>query len=111
MALYGRKTLKAIQDGVDHAIPFEMGYVSGKLIHSKYDIDWGRLPEKDKQLILDVIGESKAFVIYSYRTPIAVNNLETDEWIIPDVTYSRSTTGHQHVIRVAVDNPGFYPIR
>ena len=111
MALYGRKTLKAIQDGVDKAIPFKMGYVSGKLIYNVYDINWGRLPYTEHEAIRAFIGKSPAFVIYSYNTPIAVNNLETDEWVTPDVTYSQSTTGHQHVVRTAINNPGFYPIR
>lgn len=108
MALYGKNTLKAIQEGVDKAIPFKCGNVSGRVIRGTIDIGWGRLPEENKQLIRDVLGINKAFVIYSWQTPIAVHNLETDEWVIPDVRYSNSTTGHQHAVRVAVNNPGFY---
>lgn len=108
MALYGKKTLKAIQDGVDKAIPFKMGNVSGTVENGAYSINWGRLPEQHKQLIRDVVGKSRAFVIYSWVTPIAVHNLETDEWVIPQVKYSNSTTAHQSKVRVAIDNPGFY---
>lgn len=108
MALYGKNTLKAIQDGVDKAIPFKCGNVSGKVHSMAFSIGWGILPEENKQLIRDVLGESRAFVIYSWQTPIAVHNLETDEWVIPDVRYSNSTTAHQAKVRVAIDNPGFY---
>lgn len=41
-----------------------------------------------------------AYVVWSYHTPIAWRLGE--EWTIPDIKYSLTTTGHQNLVRVAV---------
>lgn len=45
------------------------------------------------------------YVVYSYDTPIAWQNRDRT-WTVPDVRYSRTTTAHQHAIRVALDAAG-----
>jgi hypothetical protein len=42
------------------------------------------------------------YVVYSYRTPIAWYDDEINEWIIPDESYSSTTSRHQSSIRMAV---------
>ena len=41
------------------------------------------------------------YVVYSYQTPIGWSNCDgRDEWFIPDVTYSITTTHHQTLLKV-----------
>lgn len=44
------------------------------------------------------------YVVYSYQTPIAwhVKAAGVDEWIYPDVRYSRTTSAHQNKIRAVI---------
>ena len=45
------------------------------------------------------------YVVYSFQTPIAwhVTGVGYDEWVYPNVRYSRRTSGHQNKIRTALD--------
>lgn len=43
-----------------------------------------------------------SYVIYSYATPIAWYDTEMCSWVIPNLTYSRTTSKHQGAVRTAV---------
>lgn len=45
------------------------------------------------------------YVVYSYNTPIAwhIQGNVFDEWVVPEVSYSATTTQHQNKINVALD--------
>lgn len=59
----------------------------------------GWLPEGEAALLRGVEDDIE-FVIYSYETPIAWR--VKGEWVIPEVTYSITTTRHQSLVRTAV---------
>lgn len=62
----------------------------------------GRMPEPfSTQLRRKYSIHRIDYIIYSYYTPIAY--LAGGEWIIPDVTYSKTTTAHQGLVRTAID--------
>jgi hypothetical protein len=46
--------------------------------------------------------ERPTYVVYSYATPIAWWS-ERDDWTIPDVKYTVTTSKHQHHVRMAVN--------
>lgn len=64
----------------------------------------GKMPESDwntLKRVHDMYGIN--YVVYSYRTVIAYRDGH-GTWRIPEVYYSRTTTAHQNVIRVATSN-------
>lgn len=44
------------------------------------------------------------YLVYSYETPIAWHT-DRSGWLVPAGKYSITTTDHQHLISLAVDNP------
>lgn len=46
------------------------------------------------------------YVIYSYQTPIAWHRPADDLWIVPDESYSRTTSRHQSLIGTAISQLG-----
>lgn len=73
--------------------PFEIGHVSARLTM----LGRGDLPEK----YLDDLITTAAYIVYSYRTPIAW--VRTDGSIcIPPVRYSNTTTQHQWMVARAL---------
>jgi len=101
MAL-GIEAKKTIQYGVDSQTDFSLDNVSGRMVRRDDKIVLGRLPKRKAAGI-----EQAVYVVYSYGTPIAWA-LDENTWYIPRIVYSDTTTHHQGVVRVAVDNPGFY---
>lgn len=60
----------------------------------------GRLPQ---EFGADMpIPGSVDYAVYSYETPIAWHLAATDEWVMPSVRYSNTTTQHQSSIRTAL---------
>ena len=57
---------------------------------------YDRLPEHYKDSFYD-----SSYAVYSYGTPIAWLN-EDDMWIMPDITYSVTTSKHQGKIFTAI---------
>lgn len=105
MALKG-KGKRALQAAVDDRTEFRHETLSARRIeHMTYG---HMVPALGRSLATEIAVNGSAFVIFSYATPIAWWSGEAQEWIIPDVKYSVTTTNHQNVVRVAVDNPGFY---
>jgi len=100
MALYGRTTLKTMQAGIDHFKAFDIGNVRGTQCKP---YQYGRLPSF---LVDQLKATNVVYTIYSYQTPIAWYN--GTEWVIPDVKYSSSTSGHQSKIRLMTRISGFY---
>lgn len=101
---YGKR---GIQNGVDNRTPFKVGNVSGKWYDSWQDVPKGQLPGSYTALMRDELKGCKFYVVFSYRTPIAW--LDADlEWHMPSYKYSATTTNHQSVVFVAIDNRGFY---
>lgn len=41
------------------------------------------------------------YVVYSYATPIAWVR-DNGEWVVPAEKYSKTTSTHQHIVRIAV---------
>ncbi len=99
---YGKRI---IQNGVDNLTPFKMTSVSGKWFDSWADVSTGQLPNPDSY----GWKTGKVYVVFSYRTPIAwTYSYQGNDWMIPDVKYSPTTTNHQSVTSVAIANRGFY---
>jgi hypothetical protein len=109
--MISRKTKAIAQNGIDKFEPFVVGNVSAIRTSDPSSIEWGRMPETEKKLFLDVINTQEAYLVYSYNTPIAVGIPETGEWLITGQTYSASTARQISQIRMMVDNPGFYSNR
>lgn len=106
MAL-GYKGKRDIQEFVDGGKRFGRGSTSlrGELGGGS---TLGELPEPYRSQLV-TLSDSGVIsrVLFSHDTPIAwrtVNGM----WIVPEVRYSVTTTNHQNVARVAIDNKGFY---
>src|SRR5258706_10869696 len=115
MALHGRKTLKALQHGVDTLPPFTAGAMKG--VTGSVDID--NIPQPDKKdfyhsRATSTMPEPYAtqyreaakrgaimYSVLSHATPIAWRTLD-GVWTVPAVTYSVSTTGHQSRVSAAI---------
>jgi hypothetical protein len=63
--------------------------------------DTGRLPG-DWARTYRARGHVISYTIRSYATPVAWLDSETGEWIMPDESYSVTTTRHQSRIRYAL---------
>ena len=100
------KGKRAVQAAVDLRTPFNHGTLSAQRIeHMTYG---HMIPALGRSLATEIAVNGSAFVIFSYATPIAWWSDEAQEWIIPDVKYSVTTSNHQSVVRTATSNPGFY---
>lgn len=105
MALKG-KGKRAVQAAVDSFKPFNHGSLSARWIEH---MTYGHLvPQYGRSLATEIAVNGRAFVIFSYRTPIAWWSSEGEAWVSPHARYSVTTTNHQNVVRTAIDNPGFY---
>lgn len=92
MALHGKA-----RDEYAKAISERKPFKGGAAIHGVEGKSWstGRLPEDwaGKYIFDDV-----AYTVLSYGTPIAWVN-SNGERVIPDVSYSRTTSGHQTFVK------------
>lgn len=62
----------------------------------------GRMDGDAKALwFADVVSEQITYVVFSYATPIAWHRKDTG-WTIPSTKYSKTTSTHQHIVRMAV---------
>ena len=76
------------------------GYVQGKAHHVE------KLTFKEKDLIdadAEEAGWDGIYVVYSYKTPIAWR-LPDGRWRLLERKFSRTTTGHQTLVRQALAN-------
>lgn len=105
-------TLAHLRDGCRYLDPFKRGNLRGR--HASRG-DWstrGRLPEGWWADLTSVQGA--VYVVYSHGTPIAWTPWIMPEgevsrrWIVPPVSYSRSTTNHQNATRAAIEASGGY---
>lgn len=94
-----------VQSGVDNLRPFNIGNLSGSWSNSP---NMGQLPKEYVDMLKALAQTDDVYVIYSYRTPIAWRARNSKTWTIPNVKYSVTTTNHQNVVKVAVENPNFY---
>lgn len=100
------KGKKAIQDFIDNGTEFKHETISGQAFSQWIDVPLGRLHNPGYG---ELYGHKPVLVLFSYRTPIAWKFAGDDEkWEVPERHYSVTTTNHQNVARVAIDNPGFY---
>jgi hypothetical protein len=111
MTIHSKKSLRAIQHGIDNLEDFDIANMSGRNYSKWSNVPKGYLPEvwNAYNEHNEHYGHLPVYVIFSYKTPIAwtfKNNRKV--WTIPDVTYSTTTTNHQHIVRVATANKGFY---
>ena len=67
---------------------------------------FGWLPEwADREL--SKVG--RAFVVFSYNTPIGWFDYQRSKWVVPAAVYSNATSRHQGLLRRAIgDSPGEY---
>lgn len=57
----------------------------------------GSLPHDERDRLRQAIAERPTYIVYSYNTPIGW--IEADDWHIPDVRYSVTTSRHQSKLR------------
>lgn len=102
------QTRKILSKAMIDRIAFKRGNLSGRYI-SAYSGNFGILPEDYKAELKAATQDNQVYVVFSFQTPIAwcISN-ETDKWVIPDVTYSVTTSAHQSLVMVEAHNPGFY---
>jgi len=64
---------------------------------------FGQLPQNWRSTYTRDVSDKDVYVVYSYQTPIGWVKLDGEnEWTIPDVNYSVTTTHHQHVLMCAI---------
>lgn len=71
----------------------------------------GRLPNDWWQVLKPQQGFGLDYVVWSYWTPIAWHNGDTQVWTIPDVSYSVSTSRHQGIVRAVLGTLTVEPIQ
>ena len=99
----------AIQEFVDNGTEFDHGSLSGRSYESWDLVPKGRLDNHPDIINYNDLWRNRPVkVLYSYRTPIAWKFDGDREWFVPEIHHSVTTTNHQNVTRVAIDNPGFY---
>lgn len=98
----------AIQQFVDNGKLFDHGNISGRKFDSWGEVPLGRLKDKYDTNYNEFWANRPVHVLYSYRTPIAWQFQGDRDWQVPEIYYSVTTTNHQNVARVAIDNPSFY---
>lgn len=99
-------TIRRSRVGAPHApamirdrVPFRASALTGT---DAAPLGSGELPEPFASDYYGAgVSGSLRFVVLSYSTPIAWL-LESGEWIVPNVRYGRTTTGHQSAVRVAL---------
>lgn len=85
---------------------FRFGNISGEWW--EYNPPKGRLPEEWAMQLNSDVKDKDVFVVFSYGTPIGWSF--DQNWTIPDVSYSSTTTHHQSVLKVAtMDNSPYLP--
>lgn len=85
-----------ITEGVAQMRTFVQGNVSAKWLDAPVEGDRGRLPHS-----ID-LPESRCYVVYSYKTPIAWYCLSQARWFMPHVYYSPTTVNHQNMVVEAI---------
>lgn len=66
-------------------------------------VTFGYLPREHSDALAErVLAGAVGYVVYSYGTPIAWRDDAREEWIIPDVKYSSTTSRHQNIVKGAV---------
>lgn len=66
-------------------------------------VTFGYLPKDHSDVLADRVRVGAVgYVVYSYGTPIAWHDDALNEWVIPDVKYSSTTSRHQNVVKGAV---------
>lgn len=100
------QTRKILSKAMIDRNAFKRGNLSGKYW---YMDNMGQLPEQYQIELKQATQDNQVYVVFSFQTPIAwcISN-ETDKWVIPDVTYSVTTSAHQSLVMVEAHNPGFY---
>jgi hypothetical protein len=83
-------------------VPFEYSSISGWTARGDGEMRTEELPEVHTQELrgMDRAG-MVAFIVMSYRTPIAWI-LKSGTLVMPDVKYSVTTTQHQEIVREAL---------
>lgn len=93
-----RSNTKAIiADGMEHRKPFSRGNVTGRTV-GQYFGSFGRLPQEHRDAMRELLQHGQLYVVFSYQTPIAYG-AEGKDYIVPDVSYSPSTTQQQSAVR------------
>lgn len=104
------QTRKIMQDSIDNLKPFKRGNISAERFNTGDYIHTGELPSFLQSQLNGLNLDYTVYVVFSYKTPIGwiAMGQTNATWFIPEVTYSISTTHHQHLLMVITDNPGFY---
>lgn len=89
--------------------PFIRGNISAYRYSQDETPRTGQLPGFLADQLYGALLDNDLYVVYSWKTPIGWVRLNgKDEWFIPDITYSVSTTHHQHLLRVITKYPDMY---
>lgn len=81
--------------------PFKIGNISAIRYNAEELPHTGRLPSYLADQLKGVLKDNDVYVIYSYATPIGWSRCdESDNWFIPQVKYSITTTHHQTTLKV-----------
>ena len=68
---------------------------------------FGWMPEWAESVLSEV---GRAYVVFSYWTPIGWFDYRRGTWVVPRVRYSKTTPRHQYLLRQAIgDGPVEYP--
>lgn len=106
MGLYGKKSLLTVDKAVSANEPFKLngGSMSGARTdtpgYGRMSTDLQEMFKADRHIF------GITYVINSYATPIAWQ-LGNGNWVVPTVTYSATTTGHQSAVKNALRENGW----
>lgn len=89
---------RTIRRAIDSLENFRLGNISGENFSSWQNVPLGRLSQNNPRYA-GVEANMAVYVIFSYGTPIAWKFSNAYVWVIPNYTYSMSTTNHQNVLR------------
>lgn len=83
---------------------FRIGNISAIRYNAGDSPSTGILPQHLTDQLKGALTDNDVYIVYSYATPIGWVRLDgNDNWFIPDVKYSVSTTHHQTLLKVITE--------
>lgn len=95
------RTRQKIDNHIERRETFKYGNVSAIRYNAGETPQTGILPGFLRDQLKAVAKDNDLYIVYSYQTPIGWSVCDgNDNWFIPDVKYSVSTTHHQSLLKM-----------
>jgi hypothetical protein len=101
MAIHA-KNRRIIENHIERHEEFKIASMRAERLERNSIVHFGQLPQNWRSTYTRDVSDDSVYVVYSYATPIGWVKLDgKNEWTIPDVHYSSTTSGHKSILRYA----------